>query len=133
MGFFKSLHELNKQGKEIQRTWDVGAQLEQAQASMAGASAMMAQQTAAASLAVTGLDATATVAGVRQGGGMINHQPMIELDLTVLAPGRPPYPVTVTQIVEQVHLAWLQPGATLRVKVDPGNAQGVWIDFFAAT
>ena len=37
MGFFKSVRELNQQGKEISRDWDVGAQLADAQASMAAA------------------------------------------------------------------------------------------------
>jgi hypothetical protein len=53
---------------------------------MASASELMAQQTAAASIAAHGLDATATVVDVRQGGGMVNYQPMVEIDMTVLAP-----------------------------------------------
>jgi hypothetical protein len=131
MGFFKSVRELNKQGKEISRNWDVGAQLADAQASMAAANRMMAQQTAAANIAATGLDATATVAGLRQTGALVNYQPMVEIDLTVMAPGSPPYPATVSQVVQQVHLARLQPGATLRVKVDPANPATIWIDFLA--
>jgi hypothetical protein len=132
MGFFKGVRELNKQGKEISRNWDVGAQLADAQSSMAAANQMMAQQTAAANIAATGLDATATVAAVRQGGALVNYQPMVEIDLTVMAPGSPPYAATVSQVVQQVHLARLQPGASLRVKVDPANPATIWIDFFAA-
>ena len=131
MGFFKSVRELNKQGKEISRNWDVGAQLADAQASMTAANQMMAQQTAAANIAATGLDATATVADVRQSGALVNYQPMVEIDLTVMAPGSPPYPATVSQVVRQVHLAFLQPGSTLRVKFDPANPATIWIDFFA--
>ena len=131
MGVFKSVRELNTQGKEISRNWDVGAQLADAQSSMAAANQLMAQQTAAANIAATGLDATATVAAVRQSGAMINYQPMVEIDLTVMAPGSPPYPATVSQVVQQVHLARLQPGAVLRVKVDPANPATIWIDFFA--
>jgi len=131
MGFFKSVRELNKQGKEMSRNWDVGAQLADAQSSMAAANQMMAQQTAAANIAATGLDATATVAAVRQGGGMVNYQPMVEIDLTVMAPGGMPYPATVSQVVQQVHLARLTPGSTLKVKVDPADPATIWIDFFA--
>jgi roadblock/LC7 domain-containing protein len=131
MGFFKSVRELNKQGKEISRNWDVGAQLADAQASMTAANQMMAQQTAAANIAATGLDATATVAAVRQSGAHVNYQPMVEIDLTVMAPGSPPYPATISQVVQQVHLAFLQPGSTLRVKVDPANPATIWIDFLA--
>jgi hypothetical protein len=63
---------------------------------------------------------------------MVNFQPMVEIDLTVMAPGSPPYPATVSQVVQQVNLARLQPGATLRVKVDPANPGTIWIDFLAA-
>ncbi len=89
MAFFKSLRELNKQANEMSRNWDVGAQLADAQTSMAAANQMMAQQTAAATIAATGLDATATVAAVRQTGALVNYQPMVEIDLTVPAPGSP--------------------------------------------
>jgi sRNA-binding protein len=129
MGFFKSLRDVQKQANDINQNWDVGAQLADAQAQMAEANAFMAQQTAAANAATTGVDATATVAAVRPGGGMVNHQPMVELDLTVIAAGNPPYPVTVKQVVPQTQLAMLQPGASLKVKVDPNAPSAIWIDF----
>lgn len=129
MAFFKSLRDLSKQSKEIQKNWDVGAQLEQAQASMAQANAMMASQTVAANAALNGVDATATVVAIRQGGAMVNYQPVVEIDLTVLAPGAPPRPVTVQQVVPQVHLPQVQPGSALKVKVDPANPDAVWINF----
>jgi hypothetical protein len=129
MGFFKSLNELQKQSKEIDKNWDVGAQLADAQAQMANANALMAQQTAAANAATSGIDATATLTAVRDGGGMINHQPLVELDLTVMAPGNPPYPLTLKQAVPHVQLATLQPGRSLKVKVDPNDPSAVWIDF----
>jgi hypothetical protein len=132
MGFFKSVRDLQKQGKEIQENWDVGAQLEDAQAKMAQAQETMAQQTAAANAAANGVDATATVAALRPGTGMVNYQPIVELDLTVIAPGNPPYPLTVKQVVPQVQLAAVQPGATLKVKVDPNDPSAVWIDFAAS-
>ena len=129
MGFFKSLNDLQKQSKEINKNWDVGAQLADAQTQMANANALMAQQTAAANAATSGIEATATVTAVRQGGGMVNYQPMVEIDLTVMAPGSPPYPLTVEQVVPQTQLAMLQPGASLKVKVDPNDSSAVWIDF----
>jgi hypothetical protein len=132
MGFLKSVRELNKQAKETSRTWDPAAQIANAQASMAEASRLMAQQTAAANVAATGLDATATVVAVRQGAAMVNFQPMVDIDLTVMTPGGMPYPATVAQIVQQVHLARLTPGSTLKVKVDPANPQSIWIDFLAS-
>ena len=130
MGMFKSRRDLQKQANEINKNWDVGAQLEDAQARMADAQELMAQQTAAANAAATGIDATATIVAVRQGHGMVNFQPMIEVDLTVLPDGGlPPYPVTVKQVIPQVNLVQAQPGAGFHVKVDPNNPALVWIDW----
>jgi hypothetical protein len=96
---------------------------------MQDAQEMMAQQTAAANAVTTGVDATATIVAVRQGHGMVNFQPMIEVDLTVMPDGLPPYPVTVKQVVPQVQLAQVQPGSAVHVKVDPNNPATVWIDW----
>ncbi len=128
MGFFKSVRELQKQGNEIQKNWDVGAQLEGASASMAQATEMLAQQTAAANIAATGMPAIATVVGIREGFGEVNFQPIVEIDLTVLPEGRPPYPVTTRQTLAIHQIAAMQPGAKLKVKIDPANPVVVWID-----
>lgn len=129
MGLFKSVRDLQKQANEINKHWDPGAQLEQAQAQMAAAQQVMAQQTAAASAAATGVDATATILAVRQGAGMVNFQPMIAVDLMVSRDGAPPYPVTVEQVIAQTHLARAQAGTSVHVKVDPANPASVWIDW----
>jgi len=130
VGLFKSVRDLQKQSNEINKNWDVGAQLDDAQKRMADAQEMMAEQTAAANAATTGVDATATIVAVRQGGAMVNFQPMIEVDLTVVPDGGlPPYPVTVKQVIPQVQLAMAQPGASVHVKVDPNNPGSVWIDW----
>ena len=127
MGFFKSVHELHKQAKEIDKDFHPGEMAKDATARMAQVSEMMAQQTRAATAAVNGLDAQATVVAIRQTGAMVNFQPTCEIDLTVLAPGRPPYPVSVTQVVSQVMLPQLQPGASIAVKVDPSDPNTVFI------
>jgi hypothetical protein len=129
VGLFKSVRELQKQSNEISTNHDMGAQLEDAQTRMAEAQELMAQQTAAANAATTGVDATATIVAIRQSGGMVNFQPMIEVDLTVLPDGLPPYPVTVKQVIPQVQLAQAQPGSGVHVKVDPNNPASVWIDW----
>jgi hypothetical protein len=129
VGLFKSVRELQKQSNEISKNHDMGAQLEDAQTRMAEAQELMAQQTAAANAATTGVDATATIVAIWQSGGMVNFQPMIEVDLTVLPDGLPPYPVTVKQVIPQVQLAQAQPGSGVHVKVDPNNPASVWIDW----
>ena len=129
MGLFKNMRDLAKQANEISATTDVGAQLAGAQTRMAEANQMMADQTAAANASVSGVDATAVIVEVRQAAVMVNFQPMIELDLTVLPEGLPPYPVTVKQVASMVHLAQVQAGATVHVKVDPNNPATVWVDW----
>jgi flagellar capping protein FliD len=129
MGLFKNMRDLTKQAQELQENMDVGAQLTNAQKSMAQANQMMAEQTAAANAAVTGVDATAVIVEVRQGGAMINYQPMIEVDLTVMPEGLPPYPVTVKQVASMVQLPQVRVGAIVHVKVDPNNPSAVWIDW----
>jgi hypothetical protein len=128
MGFFKSVRDLQKQSNEISKNWDVGAQLAGAQASMEQANAMLAQGAAAATVAQTGMPAAATVVALREGFGEINFQPIVEIDMTVLAPGRPPYPVTMRQAMPIQMVAAMRPGANLNVKVDPANPATVWID-----
>jgi hypothetical protein len=128
MGFFKNLNELNQQGKEIRKTWDPGAQMAGAQAQMARAQQMMARQTVAATLAATGIEATATVIEVRQPGGMVNYQPIMEVDLTIFPTAGPPYPATVSAPMAPHLAAKLAPGASLQVKIDPHDPQAVWID-----
>lgn len=129
MGMFKAMRDLQKQSNEINKNWDVGAQLAQAQASMQGATAVMGQQTAAAGIATTGLDGVATITAVRQTGGLVNNQPMLELDLLVMAAGRPPMPVTVSEVVQMIHLPRAQPGGKVAVKVDQQNPSLVWINW----
>ena len=129
MGLFKNMRDITKQAQELHGNMDVGAQLADAQTRMAEANQMMADQTAAANAAVTGVDATAVIVEVRQGAAMINFQPMVEVDLTVMPEGLPPYPVTVKQVLSMVQLPRVRAGATVHVKVDANNPSAVWIDW----
>jgi hypothetical protein len=132
MGFLKSMNDLHKQAKEIDKDFHPGQMMAEGKDRMAAATAMMAEQTKAANMAANGLPGTATVVAVRQGTTMINFQPLVEIDLTVMTPGRPPYPATVKQVVAPVSLPRLQPGAAVAVKIDPADATSVWIDMAGA-
>jgi hypothetical protein len=131
MGFFKSMNELSRMGREMEKNRDVAGDMQNGMARMAAAQEMMAAQTQAANLAAIGLDATATISAVRQTGGLVNFAPICEVDLTVIAPGRPPIPVTVTQPIEQIFLAKALPGNQVAVKVDPADANTIWINWMA--
>ena len=134
MGFFKDIRTLKAQGEAIQaaappvkdRMADATARMAQANQMMAG----MAQgQMAASSEIMNGVDATATVTNAVQTGMVMNFNPVVQLDLLVLMPSGVPMPVTRQEPVMQIHLARCQPGARLRVKVDPANANNLWIDW----
>lgn len=99
---------------------------------MLGSGNVAAQQTQAANIAATGADATAMIAGVAQTGAMVNYQPTLKIDLTVMPDGLPPYPATVTQVVEQIYLGKAVAGQSVPIRVDPENPGSIWINWAMA-
>ena len=128
MGFFKNMHDLNKQAREIQKEMGpVGDRMAQAQARMAEAQQFMAAHTQAANAATSGVRVPVTITGARQ-VGMMNFEPMMEFELTVMPEAGPPYPARARQTVNQALLASLQPGASLTGHADPADRTTVWLD-----
>ena len=137
MGVFKSMRDLQKQAKEIERSMPpAGDRMAAAQARMASVNQMLAAQTQAANAAVEAAAGTAgaaavrrtvTITGMRQ-IGMLNFDLLVEFDLTVLPDGMPPYPATTQQRVSQMQIGLLQPGLTLEASVDPSNPAAIWLD-----
>jgi hypothetical protein len=137
MGFFKSMHDLNKQAKEIQRNQPpAGARLAAMQDRMADLNQMMANTTQAANnaaAAAAGASGFAErcpvmIVGMRQ-VGTVNFDLLVEFDLTVTREGRPPYPATIQQLVSQFQVGQLSSGRTLEATVDPSNPMAIWLDF----
>lgn len=126
---FKGMRDLQKQANEINKDFDPGQQMKDGMARMQQANEMMAQQTQAANIATSGTPATASITSVAQAGAMVNFQPTMAIELNVFPDGQPPYPATVTQVVEQHYLAKAAPGQKVAVKVDPQDPQTVWIDW----
>lgn len=131
MGFLKDLRTVSKQGKEISRNYDVGAQLAQGTAAMAQANQYLAEQTAGAQLAASGTPAELQVTGARDTGTVLNMQPVLEIDLLVQPAGGVPYPATVRQTVPLSGTGRVVPGGVLAGRVDPTNPTTVWIDWTA--
>ena len=137
MGVFKSMRDLQKQAKEIEKTMPpAGDRMRMAQERMANANQMMAAQTQAANAAVaaaaglangTAVRRTVMISGMRQ-VGMINFDLLVEFELTVMADGMPPYPATTQQAISQMQIGQLRPGMTLQGAVDPSNPTAVWLD-----
>lgn len=113
MGFLKDLRAINKQAKEVSKDWDPAAQMRQA-------NAMMQQQTAQMKLSASGTPATAIVNALRDTGALVNNQPMVEVDVTVMPPGGAPFPATMS-VMGHAQLAGLQQGSTIDVVYDPAQ------------
>ncbi|HQZ35498.1 MAG TPA: hypothetical protein PK020_13820 [Ilumatobacteraceae bacterium] len=134
MGLFKDLRTITKQAKEIERSSPgVKDSLATGTARMSAANAMMAsmaQGGAQASAAITnGVAAVATITAARQTGALINFSPVVELELLIMLPSGVPMQATRQEQVDQLNLGRCQPGMRLNVKVDPINANNLWIDW----
>ena len=141
MGFFKSMHDLNKQAKEMQRNQPpAGARMAAMQERLADINQMMANTTQAASNAAAAAAAGASgfaercpvmIVGMRQ-VGTVNFDLLVEFDLTVTPEGRPPYPATIQQLVSQFQVGALSSGRTLEATIDPTNPMAIWLDLASA-
>ena len=132
MGFFKSMRDLHKEAIDIEKTMPpVKDRMAGATSRMAAATQSLATQTEAINqsfdAASSGVEATATINGART-VGMVNFNPLMEFDLTVMREGMPPYPATARQVVPQMELAQLQSGTSVGVKVDPNDRAAIWLD-----
>ena len=135
MGVFKSMRDLQKQAKEIEKNSPpASVRMQQGMERMQAASQMMAAQTAAANAALSaqanGVRRTVTITGMRQ-VGQINFDLLMEFDLTVLIDGMPPYPATAQQAVSQMQIGQLRPGTNLEAMIDPANPNAIWLDLMS--
>ena len=138
MGFFKSMHDLSKQTKEMQRNQPpAGVRMAAMQERLADLNQMMANTTQAANNAAAAAAAGASgfaercpvmIVGMRQ-VGTVNFDLLVEFDLTVAPEGRPPYPATIQQLVSQFQVGQLSSGRTLEATVDPSNPMAIFLDF----
>lgn len=77
-----------------------------------------------------GLPATATVEAVWTVGSYMNMSPVLRIQANVARDdGTPPYGAVFDEVVAAMHLARVQPGATLAVSVDPQNQADMAIDW----
>ena len=136
MSVFKSMRDLQKQAKEIQRNSPpAGERMAAMQERLAGINQMMAAQTQAATMAAraaAGDDPYAQrvpvmITGMRQIGTM-NFDLIVEFELTVTPEGMPPYPATIEQMVSQFQVSQLAVGRTVTATIDPSNPAAIWLD-----
>ena len=134
MGVFKSMRDLTRQARQIERSMPPARdRMAAAQARMARVNRMLAAQTQAANATVAGtagapaVRRTVAITGMRQ-IGMLNFDLLVEFDLTVLPDGLPPYPATTQQRVSQLQIGRLRPGLFLEASADPSNPAAIWLD-----
>ncbi|MCU1454982.1 MAG: hypothetical protein JWN46_3128 [Acidimicrobiales bacterium] len=133
MGFFKDVHALSKQAKEIDKTWDPGAQARQANARMAEMNQVFASANAAMSAPPgDAVAATAEVVSVGMAAGMLNTDPIIPVELLVLQPGLPPRPASVSVVVPISQMHRLQAGSSLAVKISASDPSAIAVDWAAS-
>jgi hypothetical protein len=75
----------------------------------------------------TGLAGSGLITGLTQTGTLVNHQPVVGIDMLVTVPGRPPYPASVREPVPLILLNRLQ--GSLPVRVDPARPDRVVIQW----
>jgi len=131
MGMLGDYRSIMKQSKAIQANHDVGASMADMNARLTALNASMAN-TAQGRAVSEGVRARATVTAVRQTGAVINSAPSCELQLLVMVPGRPPFPVTRTEIVPLLHVSRALPGHQLGVLVMADDPQDLFIDWDAS-
>jgi hypothetical protein len=77
-----------------------------------------------------GLPATVTVEGVWTVGSYLDMSPVVRIQAQVRRDdGSPPYGAVFDEVVAQLQLSRVQPGATLAVYVDPQNPADMAVDW----
>jgi len=140
MGMFKDIKKLSDQGKEAQkaqgkRTGMIGMMrdmpdtLHQATEAVDDAMALQADMAKQQALLATGTPGTATIKGFTDTGMIVNYNPQVVLAVSVEIEGKPAYDAQVTTSVPQMHIALVQPGNKIGVKVDPTDPNNIAIDW----
>ncbi len=132
MGFFKDVHKLSQQAKEIDKTWVPGQQARDATERMKQMNQQMAAANAAATAPATdAVEATASVVSVGQTAGMMNMDPIMPVELLIEQEGLPPRPASVSIIVPMAQLHRVVPGASLPVKVGRSDPNSIAVEWSA--
>lgn len=130
MGVFSDYRSITKTSKEMRRNMDVKGSMADMQSKMEALNASMAQ-TAQGQAMVHGTPATATISSAQPTGAMINFSPSYQVELLVMTPGRPPMPVTRTEIIPPLYLSRAIPGQVVAVRVMPNDPNDIYIDWAA--
>jgi hypothetical protein len=91
-------------------------------------SELQSRQARTQRLQARGVAGTAVVTAVRDTGATVGMDPEVEFDLEICVdPASVPYAVTHRQVVSELALTNMGAGASVPVRVDPGDPQSVLI------
>ena len=134
MGFFKDLHTLTKQGKEMQAASTPGADMRAANEKMRQLNASLAAQTAALTAPPgDALDGQVQIVSTAMTAGSMNGDPLLRLAVLILSPGRPPVPVDRSVTVPAVQVHRIQPGAVLPAHLSAADPTAFAFDWAQGT
>jgi hypothetical protein len=131
MGILDDIAKLKQLGAEQAASYDVKSRLAQTQAKLDQMNAAFAPAATSPEIEARRISATATVSSASQIGAWVNNSPAIELQLIVMLPGGIPLPVTRTEVVPQLWLGRIMPGAQLAVSLDPTTPESLRVDWEA--
>ena len=121
MGFFKDVNKLKKQGKELQKNDDPAARMRDATAQMAAMNQSMSGQVELAEDPEDAVGGTVSVTGVGVSTGMVNMNPLLQLDVMVHGDGLIPLPASRQVTVPMGKMAMLVPGATFPARISKSD------------
>jgi hypothetical protein len=129
---FRAMRVLQRPTREVSKLGDGGERTKGGLGRLAAAEEQTAQMTRQAKLRASGSTCGAAVLAARDTGARINMERVIEVELTILPNGLPPYPVTIRQAVSQFYIRRIHPGSMVSVKVDANDPSSVFIDVMAS-
>lgn len=132
MGIFKDYGNLKKEVRKIKAdNPGAGVRLREMNQKMADLNASMVQTAAINDPAAGSVAARVQLVSCTPTTASVNGQPLVDLAVTVLAPGLPPIPATARVMVPATSLYRLQPGTTLAARIDPSDPAAFAIDWNA--
>ena len=126
MGFFGDIAKIQKQAKELDKDFHPG---EQMRAGTEKLKAMNESMAAATTALTSGIPAKAQIVSMGMTAGSMNMDPIMPIDLLVMADGMPPRPVSVTIPVPISQMYRVIPGAMLAVRISETDPNSVAIDW----
>lgn len=112
MGFLADVRSLQRSSAELSRNFDPAAQMR-----AAGAQLQHLTQTVTIASSPTAVTAPATVVGFRDTGMLVDNQPVVDLDVTVVPASGLPFAATA-RVQGLARVAGIVPGATVAVRYE---------------